>query len=929
MQNAVFAPTHIVSGFKTPPHDAPYGSTDDVFVQLKQGLSQANVSSILARPRQKSPVGKRVMRSCPRCLTPYATKVEFCGIDGTRLRVFNTDPLIGTEVDRYNVIGHLGDGAMARVYRARHQVLDRDYAIKVLFGEVASNQILAERFRREAHAMSKMNHPNIVSVVDFGSTPTGLTFLTMELVEGRTLRWIVRKTGPLGPYRSAHIVRQIAEGLREAHGQGFVHRDLKPSNVMVTEDPKGDKVKILDFGLVRAASPEHEEAWLTKTGQFVGTPTYMAPEQITGERVDELADLYSLGVILYEMLEGRPPFRAKRVVEIQQKHLTAIPPAPKSAFGLDTLAMGLLEKSPKSRPQTAAAVIERIKSLSIPKVKVPPLRSSKKLKSNALSPDTPSMPRGPSARDRFDLGIALRQLERFDEAIREFKAAALASSRSVDALEQIGQCYMDKKEWTNAIHYFKKALEQGASGRAAANLKFEIGLAYEHCQKANKAKKWFQAAYRTDPNHRDVSKRLKVLGIDPILDRSMEGDSLAGADPKNPLRAQSSGPTVPSNRADDRPSRPPPRTPTTVPKKPVAGPVVFAKTMPSTQPSAGTAATGHHAGTDDVTATVVLDSASDGAALKTKEPAESAAPQNGTDRSSSLKSEDAALGAVGKPPKATTEKRERLDRNTTLPDPQESTPSGEAFPPPKSPAQGDTPEETTMVRGVDIQPGLIVALLAIAILVVIALVAGLSGAPKQDPNHKPAPPPPNGFSGVTPQVPVNTGGNKDGTRPNPFAAEVNKMVEKKKPEPQITGFGVEADKLKARLATAARQRGLSLADLDIIPGLTEENEAWNTAKKEKHIAKLHKSFGALEPKLRTVALDRRFVSERAKRLSHELAEKSKEVPLDQLQALEDRVLSLSATIKPKMSPEACEKFARAASKISRDIQKAGQASAAR
>ncbi len=304
------------------------------------------------------------MRSCPHCLTPYSAQVEFCGIDGSRIEAFEVDPLLGRDLDRYQILEHLGDGGMARVYRAAHQVLEREYAVKVLFGEVASNKTLAERFRREANTISRMSHENIVSVVDYGRTPEGLTFLIMELVEGQTLRHIIKRQGPMAPARASHIARQIAEGLAEAHQQGFVHRDLKPSNVMLVGEQPQEHVKLLDFGLVRA-EPEEEGAFLTKTGQFVGTPIYMAPEQIIGADVDDKADLYALGVVLFEMLEGAPPFKAKKLSEIRKKHLTAAPPPIRPSRGLEKLVEELLAKAVEARPKSARAVIDRLDALDL------------------------------------------------------------------------------------------------------------------------------------------------------------------------------------------------------------------------------------------------------------------------------------------------------------------------------------------------------------------------------------------------------------------------------------------------------------------------------------------------------------------------------------------------------------------------------------
>jgi eukaryotic-like serine/threonine-protein kinase len=303
------------------------------------------------------------MRSCPTCFVPYAEQVEFCGLDGTKLVFGETDLLIGKSIERYRIIDVVGDGGMARVYRAKHETLDREYALKVLYGEVASNKTLAERFRREAKTMSKISHENVVSVVDYGTTQTGLTFLSMELIEGETLRTNIKRLGCVPPRRAAEIARQIACGLTAAHRLGYVHRDLKPSNVMLVPKDGGVSIKLLDFGLVRATEIDGEVGFLTKTGQFVGTPIYMAPEQIIGGDVDPKADLYALGVVLYEMLEGAPPFSAKKLSEIRKKHLEEAPPRARPARGLEYLAADLLAKTPDARPEDASAVIARIDAM--------------------------------------------------------------------------------------------------------------------------------------------------------------------------------------------------------------------------------------------------------------------------------------------------------------------------------------------------------------------------------------------------------------------------------------------------------------------------------------------------------------------------------------------------------------------------------------
>src|SRR5688572_16033013 len=176
------------------------------------------------------------MRVCPHCKTPYTTNIEFCGIDGARLVESDTDPLIGATIDRYRIVEKLGGGGMAAVYRAVHTVIDRQCALKVLFGELASDKAFTERFKREAQTASRIKHPNVVEVLDFGTTSEGASFLLMELLEARPLNTVIGAEGPLTASRTAWIARDCAAGLAAAHALGFVHRDLKPANVMIVVD---------------------------------------------------------------------------------------------------------------------------------------------------------------------------------------------------------------------------------------------------------------------------------------------------------------------------------------------------------------------------------------------------------------------------------------------------------------------------------------------------------------------------------------------------------------------------------------------------------------------------------------------------------------------------------------------------------------------
>jgi serine/threonine protein kinase len=303
------------------------------------------------------------VRVCPRCRSTYASASEFCGIDGERLVEQAVDALIGERVDRYEFVERLGAGAVGVVYRARHTQLGRDFAIKVLYGEYGADKQLVARFRREAQAVSQMNHPNIIGVVDFGSTEQGLNFLVMEHLQGHTLAEVLAAEHHLTPTRAARIAIQVVAALGEAHRLGFVHRDVKPANVMLIGGPEEELVKLLDFGIVGMADPTAIDTNLTATGRIVGTPRYMSPEQARNSRVGPSADLYSLGVMLYEMLSGEVPFPGDALADVLVMHST-VPPTPLApARGLENLAMALLGKVPEHRPADAAEVIATIERL--------------------------------------------------------------------------------------------------------------------------------------------------------------------------------------------------------------------------------------------------------------------------------------------------------------------------------------------------------------------------------------------------------------------------------------------------------------------------------------------------------------------------------------------------------------------------------------
>jgi eukaryotic-like serine/threonine-protein kinase len=302
------------------------------------------------------------VRVCPRCKATYVAPRATCAVDQERLIETDRDPLIGQTISRYDVLEYLGSGGMGRVYRARHSTIEREYAIKVLYGDLAIDDTFRARFRREASTVSKIRHSNVVSVSDYGVTEEGLSFIVMELIWGRTLLKTIDNDGPLVPTRAGRIARQIAEALSAAHGAGFIHRDIKSTNVMLMGRAPEESVKVLDFGTVALRQQKVDDR-LTTVGQLIGTPAYMAPEQFEDPAVGPSADLYSLGVVLYHMLAGRLPFAGVKPTELMVQHMTMQPPPLPACGGLERLALKLLQKEPQDRLRSADEVIRAIDRL--------------------------------------------------------------------------------------------------------------------------------------------------------------------------------------------------------------------------------------------------------------------------------------------------------------------------------------------------------------------------------------------------------------------------------------------------------------------------------------------------------------------------------------------------------------------------------------
>jgi serine/threonine-protein kinase len=339
---------------------------------MVHGIRQA-LRADEAAPRRVAYELESMTATCSYCGAASGEGSAFCASCGSRLAGGQRagevagDPLIGrTLANTYLIQQRIGGGGMGEVYRAIHTKLESPVALKIVKRELLAHSAMVHRFQREARAASRLRHPNVVAVTDFGHSE-GTLFMVMEYVTGKSLARVIADEAPLPERRVVHIGAQILSALADAHEHQILHRDLKPENVMIEARRDAvDSVKVLDFGIAKILSEGESASTLTQAGLVCGTPGYMSPEQLRGGELDARSDLFSVGVVLYEMLTHKLPFDVPTPMEMLHKHLSeAVPPPSERAGrrlspGLEELVMRALSAAQVDRPDSAESMREQL-----------------------------------------------------------------------------------------------------------------------------------------------------------------------------------------------------------------------------------------------------------------------------------------------------------------------------------------------------------------------------------------------------------------------------------------------------------------------------------------------------------------------------------------------------------------------------------------
>lgn len=310
---------------------------------------------------------------CPECGLSYSLDKEKCDDDGETLKIEKLDPAIGAVFgERYEIESVIGSGGMSVVYRARHKLMDKSVAIKLLDPRLVRQQTAVRRFQLEAQAASKLSHPNVIVVHDFGITPDGQPYMVMDFLQGRSLVDVLDENPQLEPARARKLFIQTASGLGHAHKSGVVHRDVKPNNIIIDRDHAGEEcIKIVDFGIAKIISDSaNPQERLTRVGEVFGTALYMSPEQCRGREVDGRSDIYSLGCVMFEALTGLPPFESNNDFDTLQMHLIEDPPSFKDRrpdleipAEFEMIVRKCLEKEPESRYPSMEELIAQLSKI--------------------------------------------------------------------------------------------------------------------------------------------------------------------------------------------------------------------------------------------------------------------------------------------------------------------------------------------------------------------------------------------------------------------------------------------------------------------------------------------------------------------------------------------------------------------------------------